>query len=70
MDDGVLTREHGGADHRDLDGEGLVLMPSAFKWDQVVTVIDPPWQPTLIYPARGIGNLWQPPAVRGRTPPG
>ncbi|WUH91788.1 winged helix-turn-helix domain-containing protein [Streptomyces sp. NBC_00433] len=57
--DGVLTREHGGADHRDLSGEGLVLMPSAFKWDQVVIVLDPPWQPTLIYPARGIGNLWQ-----------
>ncbi|NJP47043.1 winged helix-turn-helix transcriptional regulator [Streptomyces sp. PRB2-1] len=57
--DGVLTREHGGADHRDLAGEGLVLMPSAFKWDQVVIVLDPPWQPTLIYPARGIGTLWQ-----------
>lgn len=57
--DSVLTREHGGADHRDLEGEGLVLMPSAFKWDQVVIVLDPPWQPTLIYPARGIGNLWQ-----------
>lgn len=57
--DGVLTREHGGADHRDLRGEGLVLMPSAFKWDQVVIVLDPPWQPTLIYPARGVGNLWQ-----------
>ncbi|WSR66668.1 winged helix-turn-helix domain-containing protein [Streptomyces sp. NBC_01198] len=58
--DGVLTREHGGADHRELGGEGLVLMPSAFKWDQVVIVLDPPWQPTLIYPARGVGNLWQP----------
>lgn len=64
--DGVLTREHGGPDHRDLDGEGLVLMPSAFKWDQVVIVLDPPWQPTLIYPARGIGNLWQPAAGTGR----
>ncbi|MFG1810942.1 DUF5937 family protein [Streptomyces sp. NPDC049040] len=60
--DGVLTREHGGDDHRDLHGEGLVLMPSAFKWDQVVVVLDAPWQPTLIYPARGIGNLWQPAA--------
>jgi DNA-binding transcriptional ArsR family regulator len=61
--DGVLTREHGGPDHRDLAGEGLVLMPSAFKWDQVVVVLDPPWQPTLIYPARGIGTLWQPPGT-------
>jgi len=61
-DGGVLTRLHGDDDHLDLGGAGLVLMPSAFKWDQVVAVVDPPWQPTLIYPARGIGNLWQPPA--------
>jgi hypothetical protein len=58
--DNTLTRERGDDDHRDLAGEGLVLMPSAFKWDQVVVVMDPPWQPTVIYPARGIGALWQP----------
>jgi len=57
---GVLTREYGDDDHRDLTGEGLVLVPSAFKWDQVVVIVDPPWQPTVIYPARGLGNLWQP----------
>ena len=56
----VLTREHGDDDHRDLRGEGLILVPSAFKWDQVVVIVDPPWQPTVIYPARGLGNLWQP----------
>jgi Family of unknown function (DUF5937)/Bacterial regulatory protein, arsR family len=61
-DGDVLIRLHGDDDHLDLDGAGLVLMPSAFKWDQVVVVMDAPWQPTLIYPARGIGNLWQPPA--------
>jgi DNA-binding transcriptional ArsR family regulator len=55
----TLIRERGDDDHRDLHGEGLVLMPSAFKGDQVVVVIDPPWQPTVIYPARGIGTLWQ-----------
>jgi DNA-binding transcriptional ArsR family regulator len=47
--------------HRDLAGEGLVLMPSAFVWPGVVLVLDPPWQPTLVYPARGIAGLWQPP---------
>lgn len=57
--DNVLTRAHGDDDHRDLDGEGLLLMPSAFKWDQVVVVTDRPWHPTLVYPARGVGNLWQ-----------
>jgi DNA-binding transcriptional ArsR family regulator len=60
--DNTLTRERGDDDRRDLDGEGVVLMPSAFKWDQVVVVVDPPWQPTVIYPARGIGALWQPAA--------
>ncbi|NUT08458.1 MAG: winged helix-turn-helix transcriptional regulator [Hamadaea sp.] len=57
---GVLTREYGDDDHRDLQGEGLILVPSAFKWDQVVAIVDPPWQPTVIYPARGLGGLWQP----------
>jgi len=51
---------------RDLDGEGLVLMPSAFNWPSVNVLLDPPWQPTLIYPARGVAALWQPPAT---TPP-
>jgi hypothetical protein len=27
-----------------------------------VLMLDQPWQPTLIYPARGIAGLWQPPA--------
>jgi DNA-binding transcriptional ArsR family regulator len=55
----TLTRLRGDDDHRDLTGEGLLLMPSAFKWDQVVVVLDDPWQPTVIYPARGSGTLWQ-----------
>ena len=50
--------------HRDLAGEGLVLMPSAFIWPGVVLVLDLPWQPTLIYPARGIAGLWQAPAAQ------
>ena len=58
--DNVLTRVRGEDDHRDLDGEGLVLMPSAFKWQEVVVIVDPPWQPTVVYPARGLGTLWSP----------
>lgn len=59
----------------DLAGRGLVLMPSAFVWPGVIVVYDHPWPPTLVYPARGIGELWtSPPAptpglvgVLGRT---
>jgi DNA-binding transcriptional ArsR family regulator len=63
--DGTLRVAARPSDRRDLDGEGLVLMPSAFSWPAVSVMLDPPWQPTLIYPARGIAALWQPPA----TPP-
>ena len=57
-----------GADHLDvvsdrdatieLGGRGLVLLPSAFQWARPATIELPPWQPTLIYPARGIATLW------------
>ncbi|MEU6776230.1 DUF5937 family protein [Streptomyces sp. NPDC046759] len=49
---------------RDLDGQGLVLMPSVFSWPDVITGFDPPWQPTLVYPARGIAGLWSEPGAR------
>jgi DNA-binding transcriptional ArsR family regulator len=57
-----------GQGQRDLAGEGLVLMPSAFSWPGVVLVLDQPWQPTLIYPARGIAGLWHPPAGQPPAP--
>ncbi|MBW5487122.1 ArsR/SmtB family transcription factor [Streptomyces bambusae] len=43
---------------RTLGGQGLLLMPSAFVWPEVAGGFDPPWQPTVVYPARGIGALW------------
>ncbi|ARP72410.1 ArsR family transcriptional regulator [Streptomyces pluripotens] len=49
---------------RHLGGQGLVLMPSVFVWPDVVSGFDPPWQPALVYPARGIGGLWAEPAER------
>jgi DNA-binding transcriptional ArsR family regulator len=45
-----------------LDGRGLVLMPSAYVWPAVAVVTDEPWQPTIVYPARGVGGLWESPA--------
>lgn len=67
--DSTLTVTGTRGDHtRVLGGEGLVLMPSVFVWPDVVGGYEPPWQPAVIYPARGIGGLWTQPAER--TPDG
>jgi DNA-binding transcriptional ArsR family regulator len=42
---------------------GLVLMPTAYLWPRVSAVVDEPWQPTIVYPARGIAELWQSPSA-------
>jgi Family of unknown function (DUF5937)/Bacterial regulatory protein, arsR family len=47
------------SDRRRLSGTGLVLMPSAFIWPNLAAVTEAA-QPTLVYPARGIAELWQP----------
>ncbi|MFE5618944.1 DUF5937 family protein [Streptomyces sp. NPDC056524] len=57
-DRATLTVAHRGDHVRSLDGQGLVLMPSVFTWPDVVSGFDPPWQPTVVYPVRGIGGLW------------
>jgi DNA-binding transcriptional ArsR family regulator len=49
----------GNARHR-LAGSGLLLLPSAFIWPDVVAIVDPPARPAVVYPARGIAELWQP----------
>ncbi|MDI2129909.1 ArsR/SmtB family transcription factor [Yinghuangia seranimata] len=46
---------------RRLDGRGLLLVPSAFIWPRTFSVLGfAEWQPTLRYPPRGIGTLWEP----------
>ena len=42
-------------------------MPSAYVWPVVAAIVDGPWQPTLVYPARGVGELWAPPSVPPRA---
>jgi DNA-binding transcriptional ArsR family regulator len=49
----------------ELGGRGLLLVPSAFQWQRPGSISTPPWQPTLMYPARGVAALWEPPAQRG-----
>ncbi len=60
--DDVLTIECGDTCESDLnlDGRGLLLVPSVFVWPKVTIVNLEPWQPALAYPARGIGMLWSP----------
>ncbi|TNC26100.1 DUF5937 family protein [Amycolatopsis alkalitolerans] len=58
-----------------LDRRGLLLLPGAFAWPGVGVMAVPPWQPSLLYPARGIARVWSPArepdrrlaAVLGRT---
>ncbi|MFB7677129.1 helix-turn-helix domain-containing protein [Kitasatospora purpeofusca] len=45
---------------RRLDGErGLVLAPTVFAWPGVYSQQNPPWQPGLLYPPRGVATLWE-----------
>ncbi|MFF8915107.1 DUF5937 family protein [Streptomyces sp. NPDC015032] len=53
-----------GRHSRVLGGQGLVLIPSVFCWPDAVSGFEPPWQPAIVYPARGIGGLWTDPADR------
>jgi hypothetical protein len=43
----------------ELGGRGLLLMPSAFDATRPSVIDRAPWQPTLVYPARGIATLWE-----------
>lgn len=45
-----------------LDGRGLLLVPSALQSTNPNVIVEEGWQPTLIYPARGTGLLWEPDA--------
>jgi DNA-binding transcriptional ArsR family regulator len=58
--DGVLYVDKRAEQTVDLGDRGLLFVPSVFTWPTVVLVTDPHWQPTMIYPARGVGTLWEP----------
>jgi DNA-binding transcriptional ArsR family regulator len=44
----------------DLDGRGLLLVPSVFVWPKVAVYTGPSWPHALIYPARGTAALFEP----------
>ena len=44
----------------ELAGRGLLLVPVAFAWPELWAMIDPPWQPAVVYAPRGVATLWEP----------
>jgi hypothetical protein len=44
----------------DLAGRGVLLVPAVFTWPRTFAMYDAPWQPTILYPPRGLGDLWAP----------
>jgi DNA-binding transcriptional ArsR family regulator len=62
-DDGVFLPDNSERTVR-VGHPGLLLMPSAYLWPNVAAIVEEPWQPAIVYPADGIGQLWQtPPAA-------
>lgn len=58
-----LRAPTGFPDVRELGGRGLLLVPTVLGWPDVVTGFGLRWQQTVIYPARGMGDLEQAPVT-------
>ncbi|KUL32006.1 ArsR/SmtB family transcription factor [Actinoplanes awajinensis] len=43
-----------------LDGSGLLLVPSVLIWPGTAVFGDDPWPKAIVYPARGVGTLFEP----------
>ncbi|WP_202867187.1 ArsR/SmtB family transcription factor [Kribbella pittospori] len=56
-DDRLIAARYRDQD-RELTGQGLLLVPGVFQWPYLVMVVDPTYQPTVVYPARGAARLW------------
>ena len=57
-DDGLEIRDRPD-EVADLDGRGLMFVPSVFVHPNLATYTEPPWHPTIVYPARGSAALWE-----------
>ncbi len=59
--DHTLTQNKSLTNTTELQDQGIILVPSAFLSSTVMSMCIAPWQPTMIYPARGSANLWNAP---------
>ena len=57
--DGAIEVTTNYSENVELAGRGILLVPSAFSCEKPSTMVEEPWQPTVIYPARGVGLLWE-----------
>ncbi len=64
-DGAVQIRDRSNQEVR-LDGRGLLFVPSVFLDPGPATYTEPPWQPAVLYTARGSAALWDPQPL---TPP-
>lgn len=51
----------------DLRGRGLLLVPCAFAWPDVMVLTAEPHTPTVSYSPRGLGRLWEQHRSRRRS---
>jgi DNA-binding transcriptional ArsR family regulator len=58
--DGALHIDRAHEQTVELAGRGLLLVPVAFAWPELWAMIDPPWQPAVVYAPRGVAALWEP----------
>ncbi|WP_436536901.1 ArsR/SmtB family transcription factor [Actinoplanes sp. HUAS TT8] len=58
-DGGIDLAGHGGPAGT-LGGAGLLLVPSVLIWPGTAVFGDDPWPKAVIYPARGVGTLFEP----------
>jgi Family of unknown function (DUF5937)/Helix-turn-helix domain len=58
--EGVLEVDRPIEETVELEDRGLLFVPSVFVWPSVVLITARQWQPTIFYPARGVGTLWEP----------
>ncbi|MFI7066941.1 DUF5937 family protein [Kribbella sp. NPDC050124] len=56
-DDRLIATRYREPDH-ELTGQGILLVPGVFAWPHLVMVLDPSYQPTVVYPARAAARLW------------